>query len=556
MSDLATAYVQIIPTAEGMQNSLTSMLSSAGSTAGEAAGKSTGSGLAKGLAVAGAATAAIGTAVAAGTKAIVSAAKETAAYGDSVDKTSQKLGLSAQAYQEWDYVLNLAGTDMASMSTGLKTLTNQVDAATSGSADAQAMFAQLGISMEDLSTMSREDLFAATIEGFQGMEDSIGRAALANDLFGKSGQNLTPLFNQTAEDTAAQIALAHEYGMVMSDEMVAASADFADAQLTMQNTLTGLKNNMIGEFLPSMTQVMDGFSAFVAGNEEGLDLMDEGITNFVSSLSEMLPKVIEVGGEIIISLVKALVTGLVDSIPQLMQTGIDLLVSIIGALPEIINTITASLPQIITGIVTTLINNIPVIVNAGVQLIVALVQNLPAIISGVIQAIPQIIRALVQAVKTGLPSMAAAGKDLMLGMVNGIKNAVSALWNAVKEAVGGIIAGAKRLLRIESPSKVFAEIGMFTMEGFAAGIDDNAALVRNAMDEAVNDTIGAANLTGDIAVTAASGNYTRSGMTGGTSITVPEINIYTQPGDDPQSIAEEVAYRLGLEVRQKGAVYA
>ena len=43
---------------------------------------------------------------------IASATRQTAEYGDNIDKMSQKLGLSAQAYQQWDYVLGQAGVDI------------------------------------------------------------------------------------------------------------------------------------------------------------------------------------------------------------------------------------------------------------------------------------------------------------------------------------------------------------------------------------------------------------------------------------------------------------
>ena len=141
-----------------------------------------------------AATAAIGTAAVAAGKKLWDMASETAKAGDEIDKTSQKLGMSAEAYQEWDYVLSQSGVEITSMTTGLKTLTNQIDDAKNGSTQAQARFAKLGISLNDLSTMSREDVFAAVVSGMQGMADTTERAALANDLFGKSGQNLLAHF--------------------------------------------------------------------------------------------------------------------------------------------------------------------------------------------------------------------------------------------------------------------------------------------------------------------------------------------------------------------------
>jgi hypothetical protein len=44
----------------------------------------------------------------------------TAKLGDAVDKTSQKMGMSAQAYQEWDFIMQRCGTSMDSMTMAMK----------------------------------------------------------------------------------------------------------------------------------------------------------------------------------------------------------------------------------------------------------------------------------------------------------------------------------------------------------------------------------------------------------------------------------------------------
>ena len=158
--EVAKAYVTIVPSLEGSQATITQELTGVTDEASEKAGESGGSKFGskfatalKGGAVAIGAALAAATGAAIGTgKAFVTATKETAQYGDMVDKTSQKLGISADTFQSYDYVLNLAGTDMQSMTTGLKTLTSKLDDAKNGGEEAQAMFAALGISMDDLAT--------------------------------------------------------------------------------------------------------------------------------------------------------------------------------------------------------------------------------------------------------------------------------------------------------------------------------------------------------------------------------------------------------------------
>ncbi|MBP0987983.1 MAG: hypothetical protein J6S92_06860, partial [Oscillospiraceae bacterium] len=102
-------------------------------------------GIAVGAQAAAAALAATTAAVTATVGAIVSATSETAEYGDNVDKMSQKLGISAEKYQEWDFVMQHSGSDIDKMTTSMKKLADAVEEPTDKST---AAFEKLGISME------------------------------------------------------------------------------------------------------------------------------------------------------------------------------------------------------------------------------------------------------------------------------------------------------------------------------------------------------------------------------------------------------------------------
>jgi hypothetical protein len=66
------------------------------------------------------------------------------------------------------------------------------------------------------------------------MDDQTQKAAAANDLFGKSGQNLLPLLNQTNDETQELIDSTSELGLIMSEDSVEASAKFKDTQTTIK----------------------------------------------------------------------------------------------------------------------------------------------------------------------------------------------------------------------------------------------------------------------------------------------------------------------------------
>lgn len=601
-TELASAYVQIIPSAKGISGSISSILEPEADKAGKSAGGKLGSALGTAAKVGAGAITAATAALAAGGAAFVKSSNEVAQYGDSVDKMSQKLGLSAKSYQEWDYVMQLAGTDMGSMTTGLKTLTNKLDDAKNGSDEARGMFEKLGISMEDINTMSREDLFAKTIEGFQGMADSTDRAALANDLFGKSGQNLAPLFNQSAEATKGLIEQANQYGMIMSGDAVKASADFEDALTRMQSTMTGAKNALIAEFLPSLTSMMDGVSMLVSGDKNGFDKISEGVDELVKNITDAAPKLLDAGVEIVESFAKAII----DNLPKLIETGLPIIMkladAIIENLPALLDAAVQIILQIATGIaealpeliptivdtilfiVDSLIDNVDLLVDASIALILGLAEGLINALPKLIEKAPEIVIKLTEAIIRNVPKIVEASAKLIAMLVTGLVKSYSSLikagadalqkikegfsvekaltwgkdlidnfirgikakWSDLKNAVKDLAETVKSYIGFSEPEvgplSNFHTYAPDMMELFAKGIKDNEDLIADQMNESLSIPVNM-------------GINTASGGSGSTSI-APTINVYGAAGQDVNELADVIMDKINSLVYKQGAVYA
>ena len=429
--ELAKAYVQIVPTTDGIEGSLTSAMSGAGEKAGQAGGKAVASGFGK---VAGgigkAATAGIvaaGTAAATAATGIIKGSSELAEFGDNIDKMSQKVGLSAEAYQEWDYILKISGTEMQNMTTGLKTLTNKLDDAKNGSEDAQAMFAALGLSMDDLSTMSREDLFAATITGFQGMADSTKRAALANDLFGKSGQELAPLFNTSAADTAALRDQVHQLGGVLSNDAVANSAAFQDNLTALQTGLAGMKNSILQQALPGLNQLMQGFTSLITGQEGASEAIGQGFQTLLANIGDIAQKVAGIVSELFPTLMQVIV----DNLPSIIETGIGIIMDLATAIIE-------ALPTIVQGICDMLPTVIPQIITAIVDLFLLIVDHLDEILTPIVEAMPDIINSLTDALIENLPRIIAGIIKLIAQIIIQLPGILKGIWETITHFFGKV----------------------------------------------------------------------------------------------------------------------
>lgn len=519
-------------------------------------------------------------------------------YGDKVDKMSQKIGISYESYQKWDYVMQRAGTSVDNLKMGMKTLSQQAEKNSSA-------FQELGISQEEVANLSQEELFERTIKGLADMESGTKRTALASQLLGRAGADMAPLLNQGSEAIEEQMEIAERYGMIMPEQTVKASAAFKDSVTTMQMTMTGLKNRALGEFLPAFTQVTDGLALMFAGDLKGIKDVEKGIHGIVQTLDKTMPELLEAGGKILETIVMAIIKNL----PKMATAAVNIITKLIEFLSKNMATIVKSavmvLEALVTGIaknlpvlipavvdailtiVDALVNNIDLLIEAAGKLIVGLAKGLVEAIPVLVEKAPQIIKSLAKALLKGTSSLLSAGKSLMKKFSKGLKDAfkgipdkvkewvgkipeaivdgvgdlweigkniIDGLWQGISDAFDGLwdwLTGTieaipdlfKSLLGIASPSKVFKELGKWIPEGLAVGIEGNMDAVQDASD-AMADATAFVPEDQDISVSATGG--------GGYGV---EINVYATPQQDERQIAEMVQRQFVLWEKQRRAAF-
>lgn len=421
---------------------------------------------------------ALGTATAAAGKMLVDNAGQVAEYGDSIDKMSQKIGISAEAYQEWDFIAQHSGTSMESLKTSFKTLATQ---AQSGSKE----FEQLGLSLEDVQKMSTEDLFKAVVNGLQNMEEGTERTALASKLLGRGAIELGALLNTSAEDTEAMRKQVHDLGGVMSNDGVKASARYQDSLQNMQTSMAGLKNNLMGNFLPGIADVMDGLALLFSGDSSGMQAVNQGIDTIVTTIADGMPKVLEIGGKIVESLAQAimenlpkivesasgviltLVQSLISGLPDILQAGIQIIGSLVDGLADALpDLIPAAVDAIIT-IAENLVDNIDKIIDAAGKIILALGEGLIKALPKLVASLPKIVMAILNGIGKVLSQILKMGGDIISNLWTGIKNGIGKLGeviaNVAKTIVNGIMSLPKMIL--DKAKEIISNLGQGIRDG-------------------------------------------------------------------------------------------
>lgn len=274
-------------------------------------------------------------------KSVVTNAKEIAAYGDNIDKMSQKMGMSAETYQEWDAVMQHSGTSIESMKASMKLLANA--AQTNNKA-----FEQLGITEKELKSLNQEELFAKTIEKLQKVDDTTQRTYLAGKLLGRGATELGALLNTSAEDTQKMKERVHQLGGVMSNEGVKAAAKFQDNLQDMKTALSGLKRGIFNDTLPAFNDLMDGFTKLIAGEEGAEDKIDSGMKKLVTSVDKivpkiqnltetLLPKAITIGSKLVTEIAKSLPKIIAEVAPTLFNAGVEIITSVTNGIYDMLD---------------------------------------------------------------------------------------------------------------------------------------------------------------------------------------------------------------------------
>lgn len=143
------------------------------------------------------------------------------------------------------------------------------------------------------------------------------------------------------------------------------------------------------------------------------------------------------------------------------------------------------------------------------------------------------------------------GKDLMRGLIDGVKRMARNVVSAVTKPIGDAIDGAKRLLRIGSPSKVMEEMGENVGRGFSGGMERSTRMVKASADQLARaavpqsvDTLRSMASPGGGRVGGGRGDGGGVTINGGLNVTV---NAPGLPSDKRE--ARRVAERIHREIQ-------
>lgn len=584
--ELAKAYVQIVPSAEGIQGSISHIMGGEASSAGESAGTLL------------------------GTKLVGTLKKVIAAAG--IGKMiSDSLNLGGALQQSIGGIETLFGAGGRSIEEYAKSVGKSVDAVKDEYAslmqsqqtvfdNAAQAYRTVGLSANEymeqttsfaaslLSSVSKDTNAAAQLANMAmvDMADNANKmgtdmASIQNAYQGFAKQNYTMLDNlklgyggtqaemqRLLTDAEKLSGVHYELGnladMYSAIHVIQTDLDITgttakEAATTLTGSFAAMKaaaQNVLGDWSTGadltapMQALADTARTFLQGNL--LPMIGNVLAGIPQLVYGLVPEVLQTGTE----LVSSLAAGFAQGIPAFLSTALPQLLSFteelranagqfvdagLNCITQLLNGLIAGLPQLIAYVPDIIINiagiindNMPKILAQGVSIIVQL-------IAGIIQAVPSLLanwKKILQAVLSVISAInwLNIGKNILTSVANGVKSMGSSMLTAFKGGFSSALSWIKSL-----PAQA-VKWGKNLIQSFIKGLTGKGNVVSNAAT-AVTAGISLAET--------ASGkqdNWTASWASSNTSLgssaqTMAEIAIpaYTKSGSAAAAAASKTA---------------
>ncbi len=164
-------------------------------------------------------------------------------FAGNIQDSAEVTGLGIQAFQELSGVAEQGGVEMAKFSKGIGALNQSLQEALDGNDKTIKSFERLGISWQELNSLSVEELLNQIADGLNNSSNATESYAAASDLLGKGQQKFIGILMQGSEALAAQ----RKDITTMSDAGVKALDDLGDAFTRAGRTAKSWIGNLISE---------------------------------------------------------------------------------------------------------------------------------------------------------------------------------------------------------------------------------------------------------------------------------------------------------------------
>lgn len=466
-TELAKAYVQIVPSAKGISGSISKELGREASVAGGSSGESfAGNMLGKVkqlIAVAGigkvfSETISEGADLEQSLGGIETLFKESAdKVKENAAKAYQTAGMSANEYME------LTTSFSASLLSSLSNDTSKAaDVADMAMTDMSDNANKMGTDMESIKNAyqgfakQNYTMLDNLKLGYGGTKEEMQR--LLTDAQKISGvkydiNNLSDVYNaihviQGQLDITGTTA--KEASTTISGSLGSMKAAFKNVlgQITLGMDVgpalsalaTTTTTFLVGNLLPAIWNILSGLPmALVTFIQTLIPQLIAAVIQFIpgilTAIQTGLPQLYEMANEILIQFTKAIQTNL----PALLQQGVDIVTNIVNGILQNIPQMITMAGDVIANFENAIWSALPTVLTAGAQLLINLVNGIIQSLPGIVTAAAQAVAKMVVTIGQHLPEVLQTGIEIIGKLAAGLIRAIPTLLSKLPQIIKGIV---------------------------------------------------------------------------------------------------------------------
>jgi phage-related protein len=268
--------------------------------------------------------------------------------------------------------------------------------------------------------------------------------------------------------TPAFTALANTLGAMLASNLQALAPILTQVASALGTTLlTALQ--AIQPMLPQLLTTFQQFATVVSTQlAQYLPSLADSFGKMLAAILPLTPALLQLGTQALTALLPAM-----TALAPVVVTAVAAFANLVGAVSSVVQGFLQAGAAVQNFVATAV-----AAITAFVGQAIAELQSLPGKIQGAVSGFGTL--------------LVSAGRDLIQGLINGIKSMASAAIGAAKNIASSVADAVKGALGINSPSKVFAEIGVNVGQGFTNGMESataGAVKAAEAMSSRVTDAM-------------------------------------------------------------------
>lgn len=330
------------------------------------------------------------------------------------------------------------------------------------------------------------------IKGFVGLGGALAIFGAAALLLGPIAPSMIALAAALGVFGVAALAITGSVYMVGAaiSSLIQAFIDLSNVPSEALNAVSGALSALLNAVLENIPIIIEIVKQCIVGVLTALteavpkfgEFVRTCITELCTTVTTSFPQLLDM----ILQCLNNILDAIIQWGPTLINKGLDILLQLLTTLGSRMGEFTNVAVNICIAFINGIANKMGDITNAAFNLIISFINGLANAINNhngeLISAAGNLIKAFVNAIKNFASEAMSAGGYIVEGFVNGIRGAISKAANAAAELGRAAINAAKNALDINSPSKEFKTLGMWSDYGLAEGFTGYSGTVTSASE--------------------------------------------------------------------------